>query len=424
METNQDNSYQIKPEQGTVEIFTFGRFLIQRGGQVISASSARSEKVWLLFKYLLTHREMAVLPETMLETLWPGKQYRDPNLAVRSLIHRLRSLLKNELAAPELASNIVFSHSCYRWTENRAYRLDVEEFEELIAAAGALSEEYPGAAVDLLNKAKRLYLGAYLPECSSEEWVLPARNYYHQLYVKSVILLADLLKGMGCFAEIIELCRDALEIEYFEEKLHLYYLEALLEEGKTKKARLHYEDVTAAFYLEMGAKPSEAMRLLFSRIQFDHEESFNLNLSAIQEHLKDHASSKGALLCDPGTFRYFYQLEMKRMERSGQQTWLALLALSASDFCRLPPEKLREAAKHLSRTLRSSLRKGDIICQTHEAQYLILLPNCNEIRSAKILTRIEDEFRRNYTAADLALHKRAQPLTAEGSLVLIKNANY
>ncbi len=414
----------LRDGEGSIEIYTLGRFLIGRAGKPLLKSVIRAEKVLSLLQYLITYRGKALFPENILHTLWPGHRYSDPNRALRSIVFRLRRLFADEPLLAGLASNVVFAHGCYRWVENSAYRLDVDEFEETVLNAEELKETYPGVAIDLLKKAKKLYLGDYLPECAGEEWVQSARSYYHRLYLKSMLMLAGLLKNENRFAEIAELCGSALEIDYFEEKLHLYYLEALLEGGKKKQARSHYENVTAAFYKEMGEKPSEAMRLLYSRVRFDHEESYNLNLSEIQERLKDHDSTAGALQCDPEIFKYFFKLEKKRMERNGQRTCLALLALTAPDFRKLPPENLRQAVEHLSRVLRYSLRKGDIICRTHEAQLLLLLPNCNKARSLRILARIEDEFRLNCPAPDLVLHKKAQPITADSSLVLFQNTRH
>ncbi len=421
---NKEELYRNSKEPGQIEIYTLGRFLVRRGDQVLSERAVRSEKLWLLFKYLLTNRKVAILPETILETLWPRQQYKDPNLAVRSLVHRLRHLFNNELAALDLAANIVFAHGCYRWAENIPYRLDIDEFERLAVSAEPLCEENNhSSAIEALQKATRLYLGDYLPECSCQEWLIPARNYYHHLYIKSVIQLAELLKKAGRFTEIIGLCRNALAIDYFEEKLHLCYLEALLEEGKKLQARSHYEEATAAFYREMGAKQSAAMRRLYGRIGFDHEESFNLNLSLIQERLKDRENAMGAFICDPELFQYFYQLEKKRLERSGQSVCLGLLALTCPDFSSPPRSKLQEAMDYLARVLGGNLRKGDIICRTHEAQFLIILPNLDEAQSLRVLSRIEDKFRQGYAASGLVLHKKSQSLTSDSSRVLIKSAD-
>lgn len=392
------------------EICTLGRFIIRRGDKVLSESAVRAEKVWTLFKYLLTCRGKAHDADKIMAALWPGQEYKDPSQALRSLVYRLRRLLTDNLAAPELAANIVFAHGCYRWSESLNNRLDVDEFERQITAAAALRETDPRAAICMLQKALSLYLGDYLPDCAYQEWVLPSRTYYHHLYVKNAIILAKLLRSTNSFPQIVSLCRAALEIEYFEEELHLYYLEALIEEGRSRQARRHYEAATTALYRETGAKPSAAMRQLYGRIGFVEDDSFNLNLSLIQEQLKSRESAAGAFVCDPELFHYFYQLERSRRERSGQGACLALLALTGPALRMPPRERVRSAMDTLLRILRGSLRKGDIVCRMQEAQCLIILQNVDQDLSSKILSRIGDKFQHYLPEPDLILHRKCQPL--------------
>lgn len=167
--------YRFSEDRERVEIFTLGRFLIRRGEKVLSESAVRAEKVWTLLKYLLTCRGKPLSAEKIMATLWPGQECKDPNQALRSLVYRLRRLLTDNLAAPELASNIVFAHGCYRWSESLNNRLDVEEFEKQIAAAAAHRRADSSAAITALQRALSLYLGDYLPDCSDREWVLPTR---------------------------------------------------------------------------------------------------------------------------------------------------------------------------------------------------------------------------------------------------------
>ena len=401
---------QFGEDRERAEIFTLGRFMIRRGGKVLSECSVRAEKVWTLFKYLLTCRGKTLTAERIMDTVWPDQDCKDPYQVLRSLIYRLRRLLADELGAPELASNIVFAHGCYRWSETLNERLDVEAFEKRIDFAMAVQKTDVPAACEALQKALPLYLGDYLPDCSHHDWVAPSRDYYHRLYIKSVLNLAKLLRTDGAFSRIVSLCREALEIEYFEEELHLYYLEALIEKGQYEPARRHYETITAVFYREMGIKPSAAMRQLYGRIRFIEDEIFNLNLPLIQERLNDRHGDTGAFLCDPELFRYIYQLERIRQDRSGQSACLALLALTGPDY-RIPArEMLRCAMEALLGILRTNLRKGDVICRTHEAQYLLILPNVDEARSTQVLGRIDGIFQRSVHATDLLLHQRRQVL--------------
>ena len=401
---------QFGEDRGKAEIFTLGRFVIRRGEKVLSKSSVRAEKVWTLFKYLLTCRGKTVTAEKVMDDLWPEQDCKDPQQTLRSLVYRLRRLLNDELAAPELASNIVFAHGCYRWSETLNKRLDVEAFERRIAFASSLQKTDSCAACQALQKALMLYLGDYLPDCAHQDWVLPSRDYYHRLYINSAINLSKMLRSAGDFSKIISLCREALEIEYFEEELHLYYLEALIEEGQHEAARRHYETMTGLFYREMRIKPSAAIRQLYGRIRLVEDEIFNLNLPLIQERLNDRREAAGAFLCDPELFSYIYRLERIRQERSGQSACLALLALTGPGY-QVPSRKaLRRAMEALLHILRTSLRKGDIICRTHEAQYLLILPGADEAGSSHVLSRISDIFQRTLPGTDLVLHQRRQLL--------------
>lgn len=397
-----------------VEIFTLGRFLVKQGEKVLSGASVRAVKVWSLFKYLLTNRGRALAPEQILDSICPGEQYKDPHQVVRSQVYRLRRLFIDELASPALAANIVYTQGRYSWAGCGGYRLDVDEFEKCTLAAEALCKTNPPEAIKQLQKAVSLYLGEYLPECSYQEWVLPARSHYHQLYVKNAVQLAGLLRANGNYSELIKLCENALAMEYFERKLHLYYLEALIEEGKIRQARRHYEEVTAVFYRELGLKPSAEMRQLYGRIQSAEEGSYNLNLILIQQRLMERQNTRGAFFCDPDIFKYFFQLEKNRQERSGQGACLVLMALTSPDFRRPPREKLQEAMECLSQVLRSRLRKGDVICRSHEAQFLLLLPAVDAANAEKVLLRIEENFRKNISAQDLVLHKKIMPLNTTG----------
>lgn len=409
IKVNEQPAGRLFREQDVLEIYTLGRFLVKRGQKVLSGASVRAVKVWLLFMYLLTNRGKALKPEKILDNICPGQQYKDPYQVVRSLIFRLRRLFTEELDAPGLAANIVYAQGCYRWVENDSYRLDVNQFERCSLAAEALGEADPRAARDKLQQAVALYLGEYLPECPDQEWVLPVRNYYQRLYIKNVIRLAELLRSNGNFPEVIKLCQKALAIDYYEQKLHLFYLEALIEEGKTRQARRHYEEATAAFYREMGLKPSAEMRQLYARIQSAEEGGFNLNLALLHKRLTDRENNRGAFFCDLELFRYFYQLEKKRLERSGQSTCLGLLALTGTNYCSPPREKLQEAMECLSQVLRSGLRKGDVVCRSHEAQFLLLLPAVDAANAFKVLARLEKSFRKNIPDRDLVLHKKILP---------------
>ena len=225
--------------------------MIKRGERTLSDVTSRSRKAWELFKYLIAHRDKTAHPEVVLETLWPEQHYTDPNVAIRALVYRLRQILEKELAAPELAANITFGYGCYRWEQHYDCWLDIDRLESLCGQAQRAGGAKPEEAIAAYKEAVSLYLGDFLPDCAYQEWVLPARNHYRRVYLQAVIELAELLRKARRFAEIIETCEAAISVEYYEEELHLRYIEALLAEGK-QAGPAHYDEVTAAFTVTWG----------------------------------------------------------------------------------------------------------------------------------------------------------------------------
>lgn len=390
-------------------IFTLGKFYIRRGDSVISENSSRSKRMWEVFRYLLSNRGRALFPEAILEDIWPEKDYSDPNTVMRALMFRLRQALERGNEEESLASNIIFKQGVYRWEDKVSCWIDIDAFEALTEQAGTLREKDPDCAVGFYQQAIDLYRGEYIPESSFSEWVVPLRSYYRNLFLNNVYALADLLKKKHAYKDIIRLCEQAISVEYYEEKIHIRLLEALISEGQKTRVRAHYSEVTSAFYREMGIKPSVALKDLYRQAGLEAG-SFELDLSVIQEGLKDKQVSNGAYLCDAELFRYFYKLERLRVERSGKSVLLCLLTITDPGY-RIPPqERLKEVMNHLREAIMDSLRKGDLITRWNEAQFLLLLPGLNREQAQNVMDRIEERFLKDYPLTELSLRKKVETL--------------
>jgi len=399
----------LKIAEQTISIHTFGKFYIKHGDDIISQSSSRSKKMWELFKFLLSHRGKVFFPETILGKLWPDNEYTDPNSVMRALIFRLRQTLNTRNDLSSLAANIVYSQGCYGWEDKTGYFLDADQFEKLVSEAEAIPDQDQKAAISLYRQAVTLYKGEYLPELSYSEWLEPLRTYYHELYLSAVLKLLDLLKENRDYTGIIKVCEQAIRVDYYEEKIHLKLIEALLADNQISRARAHYNEVTSAFYRELGIKPSEHMKNLY-RLTGVESGDFELDLHTIQEGLKGKEAVNGAYRCDPELFRYFYNLERLRTERSGQSILLGLFTLTTPDVS--IPEKviLKEVISNLEEVTVSSLRKGDLVTRWNEAQILIMLPGLNREQSDLVIGRIEKNFHAGHSLKGLTLHKKVESL--------------
>jgi DNA-binding response OmpR family regulator len=275
-----------------------------------------------------------------------------------------------------------------------------DQFENLAAQAEQAAEENPREAVRLFYSAIDLY---------REKHLHAAPVGVHELFVKCVFDLSDILKEMQSHDHVIRLCEMALVIDYFEEGIHTRLIEAMLAKGMTARARAHYDKATSTFYHEMGIKPSMEMRKLYEQIGLESGNP-ELNLSKIQDGLKSKDLTNGALFCDTEQFRYSYKLEQLRCERSGQSVLLCMFTLISDDYTRPPDLLLQEVMQNLQNVIMSLLRKGDLFTRWNEAQFLLLLPGLNREQAGTVMTRIEQSFLRQYSLKGLQMQKKVETL--------------
>lgn len=390
-----------------LKIYTLGHFKVCRGENNLSETTNRSYRLWELFKYLITNRNRVVLPETVMEQLWPEEDYADPKGALRALVYRIRQILEPKRDSQD-NSFILFSHGGYSWNKDQDYWLDAEEFELLIKKARGAVTDSLEESIEYYKKVIDLYKGEYLPECYYSQWVIPVRNFYQNQYLEAVQELVKILGNLGRYEEVIVTCQQALNLHPFEEEIHLAYIDALLEVGKTKQAQVHYQYANQQLYRELGVKPSPAM-LRIGRIIQNSGEKLSTDLSTIQDNLGAD-NIEGAFVCDADIFRYIYKLERRRRERSGQALLLILLTLSKLDFTLPQAELLTKVRPGMEKLLINSLRKGDVIAHWNDTQFLLLLPGLNYEQGEKVIERIKQNFAADVKYKDLLLRSEIQPM--------------
>ena len=94
----------------------------------------------------------------------------------------------------------------------------------------------------------------------------PEIRMLHHINRALVHRLIEILRGRGQFDQIIELCRDALEIDQMDESINRELIFALAESGRNQEAIQHYNQITELYYNQLGVQPSEELRGLYHRI--------------------------------------------------------------------------------------------------------------------------------------------------------------
>ena len=378
-------------------IRTLGNFSVSIGDTVISDSSVRSNKVWKIFKYLITNRHKKVTVETLIEALWPNGEPDNPQKSLYTLISRLRKLLNS--GGGDLPY-ILFQHDCYQWNPSLPINLDVADFERLVKHAESLhtdEEKLPP-----LKEAADIYTGDYMMESAYEMWAMPVTNYYKRLYMRAVNELADIYTRMGSQDEIIQLCNKAISIEPFEETLHERVIQAFFINGETASAKQHYRRFSDSVKKEFGAEPSEEFRASCEGMLSVGEKE--LNLASIKRKLEGESTRSGAFFCTADVFNQIYMLDKRADERMKFPIFLALITIEVNIHNASETRFLRNAMLVLRQSIMHTLRSSDIVSQYSKNQFLLMLSACLTEEAKTAMTRVKRMFEEAYSEASCDIH--------------------
>jgi len=390
-----------------IKIKMFGNFEILVNGNVVLTQLRQAKKTSQFLEYLILKKDRAVPHEELLEMLWSDKENRNPATALRTLLHRYRSLVEQS-NLPELEDSILTARGAYQWNSNLDCEIDVFEFERLCQEArtpGMSNRECIERYLQMLQ----IYTGPMLTNSAEEMWVVPKSVYYHDLFLESVFTLLDLLKVEEEYDVIVQVCRKAMDVDMFDERLHLELMMALVKTGKKREALSQYYFATDLHYKQLGIQPSGEIRAVYKLIvQADQE--MEADVEKVQNMLEEDKDGHGAFVCEYEIFKEIYQLQRRMLERYNGTMFLALLTISNTYEQRFDNLVLDNIMKQLLHVSQTNLRRGDTISRYSVMQYVILLPSVTYETGRLVLDRIKKAFYNEYVKSSVVLTYKLRPL--------------
>jgi len=380
-----------------MDIRTLGKFTVTIGDRTISDDFTRSNRVWKIFKYLITNRHKTATVETLIEILWPESGPEHPEKTLYTLISRLRKLLN----APSESGGqyILYHHDSYGWNSNIAIFLDVAEFESQIKHAGGVGDDK--AKLPYLKLAADIYDGDYLGESAYEMWILPVTNYYRRLYMRCVTELSDIYSRMGAQDEIIELCGKVISIYPYEESAYVRLIQALYINGEENEAQRHYRRYCELVKKEFGAQPSEEFQAMMKSMK--NASDSETDIVGIKRILDGELAKNNAYFCSVDNFAHIYQLDKRADERMKFPVFLALVTMMIENDDAGDGKALKTAMVAMRQCLMRTLRRGDVISQFSKNQFLLML-SARLLNDAEMaMKRIQRLFGGEYTGKPCAI---------------------
>jgi DNA-binding SARP family transcriptional activator len=240
-----------------VEFRLLGPVEVHEDGRRLGAGSARERFVLAM---LLLNANRQVTTEYLVDRLWV-----EPPASAKAQLHDLVSKLRTRLHEidPDL---IVTRPSGYELRLGRQHRLDVAEFQELVAEARRARDAGDhGKASRTLESALGLWRGEPLTDIPGG-LAGDLRQALTQERLAAAEAKLDAELALGHFDDVIRDVQPLLQSHPYREHLYNGLMRALAATGRRADALATYQTAYRRFADDLGVEPGPALRELEQRI--------------------------------------------------------------------------------------------------------------------------------------------------------------
>ena len=391
-------------------------FTIYINESVAEHTFGRSRKGLALMQYLIVNMGQTVPRQRLLDVLWADEQGTNPENALKTLISRMRVSLNS--AAADLGNCIVADSGGYRWQCLPGMQIDLYEIEEIFNNLDQLKgREYRSTA--LYARLMELYTGDRLKNNGPNEWALSKAAALHGRYLEAVYAYVEVLNADKKYRQVAEVCRRALDVDPFDDQLHILLMSSLINLNRTSEALKQYRHVVHMYYRYLGVEPSEELQMFYDQM-IPVGRSIEFSLEAITEELTRASAGSGAYICDYSVFKEIFSLQMRNLERLGSTIFLGLIMVEGTNgqFDTVRQDNLMNS---LCEILRENLRRGDTVTRFSPTVYALLLPTVNYSTGNMVMERIKRLFYRRNPNSDIVYNYLIGPLNGEKAAAVLED---
>jgi DNA-binding SARP family transcriptional activator len=202
--------------------------------------------------------------EILMDKFWPESDLEAARRNLHQAIYSLRQTFRGENQG---FHHIWFKNDCYSLNPNVEIWIDFREFVKCIEDGQRLDQA--GRCEEALEQygiAEGLYQGDFLEEDLYEEWTVPNRVQFLNLYLGVVDRLCELHLEKHQFTAVIHLCHKLLAKDGCHESAHRTLMQCYLAQGQRNLAIRQYQTCVKVLKQDLNILPSEETTALYRRI--------------------------------------------------------------------------------------------------------------------------------------------------------------
>lgn len=379
----------------TLSISMFGELTFICDGNTIQFNQSLGKHLKNLLEILVYYRLNPLSKEQLIDLMW--SESLNPTSALKFSIFRLRQILEN-IDCLKNIELIVTTKNGYGFNPNLSVNVDTEEVDRLwkLSNDNNITRQQKQLLLqNLVDKVNQPFLSSSL----SQMWTMSIREYYANLYNRSVTLLLEDMEIDKNYAEMMQLAQTAIKMDAFNEGFHFYYLLGLIETKQYRKSIEYYEQLNRQFYKEFNAQLSLKTKSLYNMI-LSREEVSQVSMGDLIDHLQENIENDGAFFCEYEVYKRMYQIALRSAERNKEMSYVMLMEAKSEENDYIM-QKLMDKLQHV---IYASLRKGDIFSRMNPTQYILLLPCQTEENAHMIASRIQQTFYKKNDRNNVRLH--------------------
>ncbi|MBR3904418.1 MAG: winged helix-turn-helix domain-containing protein [Clostridia bacterium] len=393
----------------TIRIQLMDNFTVYINEQKEEHLVKKSRKGVSLMQYLMLNHGQPVPNYRLLATLWTDEGSTNPENALKTLVSRLRAIL-NQIS-PDFGNCIVADRGAYHWENLPGMTVDFFRIEAIFDELAGMRDESP-ERIALYEELLALYKGDLLQNAEQNEWALAQATSLHNKYMSAVYSYIELLKAADNHQDIVRVCRMALNVDNFDDRLHMELMTALINTNRTNEALVQYKHVTHLNYRYLGVQPSEDMQEFYKQI-VRAGKTLEFSLEAIRNELRESGEQRGAFVCEYAVFKEIYNLQMRNLERLGSTMFLGVIMVGNPDDPTMDSIKQDNIMNGTLEILKNNLRKGDTITHFSPTIFALLLPTVNYTTGNMVMERVKQLFYKKYPNSNIPFNYRIGPLSSD-----------
>lgn len=217
-----------------------------------------------IFCYIATRKHRRVPKDVLIEAFWGEEEFEAIEKNFHPTISHIRKALNSRQAFKQ--NFIVFRDGAYQLNPEFSYKIDTEDFINLIAAAETAKKDKNDAGLRTnLESAYALYRGDFM-EGLYEDWAEEQRPFYTEQFSRVLNALAKLSVAEKRWADALKFAKEILAIDPYREDLHRLVMKVLAAQSKPAAVKKHYEDMRELLKQELGIEPSGETKRVFDEL--------------------------------------------------------------------------------------------------------------------------------------------------------------